>query len=157
MTSQSDPISTVTANVRNTRTINRVRTGFKNTYTYRIIIALPLLVFALLCDYTMGTILQSTFPFLEDASSSLELQLDNNVVVEVRDSFYGIPWLDRLVRVYVCASLPSIVGLDKAHRLQLVSFLFDLGPMVVVWIVEGRRRWRNCGSTGWRMERVAAW
>ncbi|KAJ9252972.1 hypothetical protein DTO207G8_4492 [Paecilomyces variotii] len=143
MNSLSDPVTTPSTDRKDSKTIKNPQTEFRNTRLYRILKAIPLVLLALLCNYTMGTILQSTYPFLNEASSSFKLELDNNVTVHLRSSFYGIQWLDKLVRIYVCASLPSMVGLEKAHRLQMMSFLFDMGPMVMMWIIEGARRKRS--------------
>ncbi|RWQ99943.1 hypothetical protein C8Q69DRAFT_512657 [Paecilomyces variotii] len=98
MNSLSDPVTTTATDRKDSTTIKSPQTGFRNTRLYRILKAIPLILLALLCNYTMGTILQSTYPFLNEASSSLELELDDNVTVHLRSSFYGIPWLDKLIK-----------------------------------------------------------
>ncbi|GAD96951.1 predicted protein [Paecilomyces variotii No. 5] len=156
MNSLSDPPTAPPTDETDTGVIKNAQTEFRHSHLFRIIKAVPLVIFAVLCNYTMGTILQSTFPLLRQAGSSLELELDNNVVVDVRSSFYGISCVDKLIRIYVCASLPSMVGLDRAHRLQMMSFLFDMGPMIIVWIVEGRRRAKSHKMGSWGFT-ISAW
>ena len=36
--------------------------------------------------------------------------------------------------------LPSVVGNDPAHRLQMISFLIDLAPFLAIWLAESSRR-----------------
>lgn len=81
MNSLSDPVTTTATDRKDSKTIKNPQTEFRNTRLYRILKAIPLVLLALLCNYTMGTILQSTYPFLNEASSSFKLELDDNVTI----------------------------------------------------------------------------
>jgi hypothetical protein len=49
-------------------------------------------------------------------------------------------WLDNIWRAPIVAFSPSILAIDLVQRLQVISFLVDLAPVYLIWVLEGHRR-----------------
>lgn len=115
--------------------------GRSESKVKRAVIAFPLVALGILCM----TLFQITF------SRGTALWVDRTVqdgqypspygsFVPLRRGFFSdtIPgkiW-DRASIMF----LPSVVGNDPAHRLQMISFLIDLAPFIAVWLAESSRR-----------------
>ena len=96
----------------------------------RALYALPLLAAAYGCSKTMGPAIEQLLPFAK-------LSVESGLAVT---KYYGVPWLDQLLTTFVSVFTPSIGGFDAAHRAQMITFLADLAPLQVIFIIESLRR-----------------
>ncbi len=54
--------------------------------------------------------------------------------------YFGLIGLDSFIELYVAFFTPALSGLDPVGRLQLIAFLADIVPVVVIWKIEANRR-----------------
>ncbi|EAW11544.1 FAD-dependent oxidoreductase [Aspergillus clavatus NRRL 1] len=83
----------------------------------RLLWALPLVMCILLAHHMMGTTVRGFLPHL---SSILDR--------------------DDTVRIMVTCFLPSITGSDAIARLQMLTFLTDIGAVYGIWLLDNYRR-----------------
>jgi hypothetical protein len=61
--------------------------------------------------------------------------------VNLASNYYGgIPWLEQTFRPLMVIFAPSILKIDQPHYLQMISFLTDLAPIFLIWLLESHRR-----------------
>ncbi|KAL4890998.1 hypothetical protein BDV59DRAFT_209334 [Aspergillus ambiguus] len=70
-------------------------------------------------------------------------EASNGEVVKLLRPVFNSQPLDYLIGVLVTCFLPSISGSDPIARLQMLSFLMDLGPLYGIWLLESYRRTHN--------------
>lgn len=83
---------------------------------------------------------------LSPLRSHLVLMLDNGTwtaasgeVMDLNTSFYYNRFFDKLMRPLITCFLPSITGSDPRSRIQMLSFMTDLGPVYGIWLLESYR------------------
>ena len=54
--------------------------------------------------------------------------------------FGGVSWLESRFRPLIVVFAPSMLNFDQHHRLQMISFLTDLAPVFLIWLLESHRR-----------------
>ncbi|KAI1413267.1 hypothetical protein F5Y13DRAFT_198987 [Hypoxylon sp. FL1857] len=59
--------------------------------------------------------------------------------VKIIDNFYGIDFLNQMFRGGALVAATSTLGWDSVAWWQVFSFLVDLGPLYVLWILESYR------------------
>ncbi|CZR68336.1 related to hydroxylase [Phialocephala subalpina] len=114
--------------------------GQKESRKWRALYALPLLGLFYYGRYTLTTTLSLTAPFISKALMTGAIATSDGASVAIRSNFYGIGWLDKLVKRFVTVFTPSIGSLDQAQRLQMIGFMADLTPVQIIWSIEGLRR-----------------
>ncbi|KAL2858950.1 hypothetical protein BJX68DRAFT_262473 [Aspergillus pseudodeflectus] len=65
---------------------------------------------------------------------------NGEVTLSMTEPHLGIPVLDNTMGPLLAVFTPSMTGIDPVSRLQMVSFLTDVGPLFVVGMLEEFRR-----------------
>ncbi|PYI23585.1 monooxygenase [Aspergillus violaceofuscus CBS 115571] len=60
-------------------------------------------------------------------------------VLDLNTSLYRNRFFDKLMRPLITCFLPSITGTDPHSRIQMLSFMTDLGPVYGIWLLESYR------------------
>ncbi|KAL4902288.1 hypothetical protein BDW74DRAFT_180789 [Aspergillus multicolor] len=63
----------------------------------------------------------------------------NGQQLNLTTPFYNIGFLDKLMQPLITCFLPSITGTDPESRIQMLSFMNDLGPVYTIWLLESYR------------------
>ncbi|KAI9929711.1 hypothetical protein MW887_001187 [Aspergillus wentii] len=106
----------------------------------RFIWALPLLSLLLVAFSTMDATLVSTIPYLGRTLLSGTWESSTGEAVSLYKPQYHWQYLDDLFRPMITCFLPSISGSHPLSKLQINSFLTDLGPIYAIWLLESYRR-----------------
>jgi hypothetical protein len=117
--------------------------GHEESRLYRAMIALPILGMGYLCHIAMGSVI-SQDGVLSQISSALangNLDFGSGKTHTLLPTYYGgLTWLDNIWRFPIIAFSPSILNIDPIQRLQMISFLVDLAPLYLIWVLESHRR-----------------
>lgn len=73
-------------------------------------------------------------PFLESGKIAWE-----GGEIQILPQFHWITFLDDVWRGTTATFSPSTLGYDSIGRLQMFSFLVDVGTMYAVWLIESCR------------------
>jgi hypothetical protein len=77
------------------------------------------------------------------ASSSSPVQNSqlnpNGKTIFLRRDFHLLSFLDPLFREVTVGFLPAIFDLDSVSHWQMLSFMTDVGPLYMVWLLESSR------------------
>jgi hypothetical protein len=117
--------------------------GHEESPFYRAVVALPILVLGYLCHVALNTVIHKdgVMPQLGSALATRKLDFGSNRTFELLPTHYGgMTWLDNIWRAPIIAFSPSILSIDLIQRLQMISFLVDLAPVYLIWVLEGHRR-----------------
>ncbi|RAH45764.1 FAD-dependent oxidoreductase [Aspergillus brunneoviolaceus CBS 621.78] len=93
---------------------------------------------------TMGAVIQKLMPYLITQISQGTWTASNGEAISLAKPVYHVPFLDNLLRPMILCFLPSISGTDPYSRLQMLSFMTDLGPVYGIWLLESLR-----GAESW--------
>jgi hypothetical protein len=117
--------------------------GHEESRLYRAVIALPILWVGYLCHVAMGSVI-SQDGVMSQISSALangKLDFGSAKTYTLLPTYYGgLTWLDNIWRIPIIAFSPSILNVDPIQRLQMISFLVDLAPLYLIWVLESHRR-----------------
>ncbi|GLA02160.1 hypothetical protein AnigIFM60653_001560 [Aspergillus niger] len=89
---------------------------------------------------TMGRLITQTGPFMLSLFAEGVWSAGNGEVLNLSRPFYHIPFLDKLFRPAITCFLPSISGSDPQSRIQMLSFMADIGPIYGIWLLESYRK-----------------
>ncbi|RAL16643.1 uncharacterized protein BO97DRAFT_456365 [Aspergillus homomorphus CBS 101889] len=107
--------------------------------TYRALWALPLLGLFAVSKISLGSLLAKLTPQLVATVDRGTWVTGNGEVFDLTTPLYHSRLLDRLMRPLITCFLPSITGTDMRSRLQMLSFMTDLGPIYGIWLLESYR------------------
>lgn len=103
---------------------------------WRALPALPLLLFAYVCQKTLFDNIDSVghhvFPILEGGA----YPLSNGSSIPLNDVYFGLKGFDAGMRQFVTVFLPVFAWLSTEQTLQALTFFVDLLPLHIVWIIE---------------------
>jgi len=102
----------------------------------RALVALPLLLFYYLAAVTLGPTGKVLFPAVKGALRSSMLTTLNGSLILINSNYYGIKAVDLMAKLYVLFFMPLIGWFNKEGTLQPITFLVDIFPVHVIWIVE---------------------
>jgi hypothetical protein len=106
----------------------------------RAMYALPLLVILYGSYRTMGAVIGQLLPSIVANKELGKVVLVDDTVVSLCTRFFGIKYIDSFLATFVSLWTPSIGSFDVTGRMQAISFLGDLIPIQVIWMIEGIRR-----------------
>ncbi|KAE8378025.1 hypothetical protein BDV26DRAFT_199127 [Aspergillus bertholletiae] len=112
----------------------------------RILSTAPLLGCYYAAQATMGTLLTQVKPLMVPLLMQGTWTASNGESLSLHRPVYHLPPLDNLLRPFITCFLPSISGSDPQSRLQMLSFMTDLGPVYGIWLLESYRQahsWRE--------------
>ncbi|GLA28301.1 hypothetical protein AnigIFM63326_005872 [Aspergillus niger] len=89
---------------------------------------------------TMGTFITQTGPFMLSLFAEGVWSAGNGEILNLSRPFYHIPFSDKLFRPAITCFLPSISGSDRQSRIQMLSFMADIGPIYGIWLLEIYRK-----------------
>lgn len=104
--------------------------------TKRALVGLPFLGIAIICMRGMdiAKLVEHQEPFLESGKIIWE-----DGEIQIRPRFHWVTFLDDVWRGTTATFSPSTLGYDSIGRLQMFSFLVDVGTMYAVWLIESCR------------------
>lgn len=107
------------------------------TIAGRAVLASPLLLVALTClrGLDIAKINAHSQTFLESGV----IEWDNGKSIRILDRFWGVEFLDEMWRGATVTFAPSSLGFDEVSWWHMFSFLTDLGPVYIIWILESCR------------------
>jgi hypothetical protein len=109
--------------------------GHEPSMLKRALVALPFLPMAYLFRTIFTTIIaQPAF------TTQLMKSLGTNQIDFGCGQSWDIPRLPEPLPLLVAVFSPSLLNIDPAQRLQALSFLIDLAPLYLLWILESHRR-----------------
>lgn len=108
--------------------------GTKTHWERRAFIALPLLVLAYVTRATFSKIVSQP-TFRDDLSLIL-----SSGQIKSGGQVWSLPIKQTPFELLVAIFSPSILNTDPLQRLQAISFLIDLAPIWLIWILESFRR-----------------
>ena len=106
----------------------------------RVLSTVPLLGCYTAAQATMGALLTHLKPLMLPLFAQGAWTASNGEVLRLRRPIYHIPLLDNLFRPLITCFLPSISGSDPHSRIQMLSFMTDLGPLYGIWLLESYRQ-----------------
>ncbi|PLB46161.1 FAD/NAD(P)-binding domain-containing protein [Aspergillus steynii IBT 23096] len=106
----------------------------------RALWTLPLLGCYKLGSAAMDSTLGHVLPFLRTVLEKGTWASSAGEVVDLTRPIYHVPFLDKMLRPMITCFLPSITGSDALSRAQMLSFMVDIGPVYVIWLLESSRR-----------------
>jgi hypothetical protein len=116
--------------------------GKQEWKSMRALQALPFLILLLLALQCMwGWTIDSVIGRIGEImkAGQVECTLGTPGIVHVRQSFYGIRYLDDMWRgITVCFMVFQFT--DQVSNWQIFSFITDLGVMYAIWLIESARR-----------------
>ncbi|KAL3450066.1 hypothetical protein BJX65DRAFT_305528 [Aspergillus insuetus] len=77
---------------------------------------------------------------LQMAKDGVWTSSDGEITLSMTEAHLHIPFLDNAMGPLLAVFTPSMTGIDPVSRLQMVSFLTDVGPLFVVGMLEKFRR-----------------
>ncbi|KAJ6031555.1 monooxygenase [Penicillium herquei] len=63
----------------------------------------------------------------------------NGESFSLQQPIFPVPFLDKLLKPYITCFLPSISGHDSVSRIQMLSFITDLGAVYGIWLLDNYR------------------
>ena len=117
--------------------------GHEENQLHRALLVLPILIMGYLCHLAFNTLISQdgVMSQLGSALANGKLDFGAERTQKLLTSYYGgLTWLDKIWRVPIIVFSPSILNIDPVQRLQMISFLIDLAPLYLIWILEGHRR-----------------
>jgi hypothetical protein len=121
----------------------RYGVGREESLLKRAMLALPLLLIGYFCHTRIQAIMRQPKVISSVITSLTNGKLDFSPSHEANlaSSYYGgIPWLEQTFRPLVVIFAPSILNISESHHLQVISFLADLAPILLIWLFESDRR-----------------
>ena len=106
----------------------------------RALSILPFVACYAAAQKTMGTLITQTGPFIVSLFAEGVWSTGNGEVLDLSRPIYHIPFLDKLFRPAITCFLPSISGSDPQSRIQMLSFMADIGPIYGIWLLESYRK-----------------
>lgn len=117
--------------------------GKEDDLLKRAKLALPLLLIGYFCHISIQAIMRQPSvisPFISCLTNG-KLDFGPGHQVNLAPSYYGgITWLEQKFSPLIVVFAPSLLNIDSAHRLQMISFLADLSPILLIWLLESHRR-----------------
>jgi hypothetical protein len=117
--------------------------GHEENHLYRAMTALPILGMGYLCHVAMSSVASQDGVMSQFGSALANGKLDfgSAKTYTLLPNYYGgLTWLDNIWRIPIIAFSPSILNIDPIQRLQMISFLVDLAPLYLIWVLESHRR-----------------
>ena len=117
--------------------------GHEESHLYRAMVALPILGMGYLCHIAMGSVISQdgVLSQLTSALANGNLDFGSAKTYTLLPTYYGgLTWLDNIWRIPIIAFSPSVLNIDPIQRLQMISFLVDLAPLYLIWVLESHRR-----------------
>ncbi|OGM47172.1 hypothetical protein ABOM_003971 [Aspergillus bombycis] len=124
---------------------SHARDGQDHVWSRALPIA-PLLGCYSAAQATMGTLLTHLNPLIAGFFAQGAWSASNGEVLRLHRPIYHITLLDNLFRPLITCVLPSISGSDPHSRIQMLSFMTDLGPLDGIWLLESYHQahsWRE--------------
>lgn len=112
----------------------------------RIFSTVPLLGCYVAAKLTMGTLITHIRPLMLPLFAEGVWTAVNGETLSLTRPIYHVPFLDNLCRPLILCFLPSISGSDPQSRIQMLSFMTDIGPIYGIWLLESYRKahsWTN--------------
>ncbi|KAG2413021.1 hypothetical protein HFD88_010580 [Aspergillus terreus] len=106
----------------------------------RVLSTAPLLGCYAAATVTMGTLITRVRPLMVPLFTEGVWSASNGEVVSLTRPIYHVPFLDKLFRPLITCFLPSISGSDPQSRIQMLSFMTDIGPTYGIWMLESYRQ-----------------
>jgi hypothetical protein len=106
----------------------------------RVLSTAPLLGCYAAATVTMGTLITRVRPLMVPLFTEGVWSASNGEVVSLTRPIYHVPFLDKLFRPLITCFLPSISGSDPQSRIQMLSFMTDIGPIYGIWMLESYRQ-----------------
>ncbi|KAF9888782.1 hypothetical protein FE257_008358 [Aspergillus nanangensis] len=106
-------------------------------FVKRVLLAIPLGICLLGACVAMDAV--PVIPLATPVLAQGVFEASNGEVVSLFKTFSGWDPLDRIIFTLVTCFLPSISGSQPISRLQMLSFLTDLGPIYGAWLFESYR------------------
>lgn len=100
---------------------------------------LPILVCLGAAGATMGPLVAQIRRHLVPAFAQGYWTAGNGETLDLVKSFYPVSFLDRTFKPLIACFLPSISGTDPMSRLQMISFMTDIGTVYGIWLLESYR------------------
>jgi hypothetical protein len=113
-----------------------VRSALESKYL-RALRAAPLLLILILANFTFGTSLRLLEPQI--SPSGTELRLSSDLTVPFTTTYFHIPGLDDVISLFTAFFTPALGRFDVVGNLQAFALLGDMIPLLVIWMVEGKR------------------
>lgn len=103
----------------------------------RAVVALPFIGIAILClrEMDIGKMAAHQQPFLDAGKTEW-----SGGSIRILPRFHYLRFLDEVWRGTTASFSPSTLGYDAVSSWQVFSFLNDLGPVHVVWMLESSRK-----------------
>ena len=111
----------------------------ENSLLRRGLQCLPILVCLGAAGATMGPLVAPIRQSLLPAFAQGFWTAGNGETIDLVKSFYPISFLDRTFKPLIACFLPSISGTDPVSRLQMISFMTDIGAVYGIWLLESYR------------------
>lgn len=108
--------------------------GYSPKLKQRILLALPLILVAILSYIVLSGIV-SAAPFSIEVSKAA-----NSGYIQFAGTGWRLPTDTYPFNVLLTVFAPSLLNVDPPQRLQALTFLIDLNPMWLIWILESHRR-----------------
>lgn len=110
--------------------------GLASSKTKRALVGLPFMGIAMVCMRGMdiAKLVEHQEPFLESGKIAWE-----DGEIQILTDFHWVTFLDDVWRGTTATFSPSTLGYDSIGRLQMFSFLVDVGTMYAVWLIESCR------------------
>ncbi|ESZ90856.1 hypothetical protein SBOR_8748 [Sclerotinia borealis F-4128] len=106
----------------------------------RAIIGLPILAFSIGCLMCMGR--GDVLLHLEQILPTGRISW-NSIDIPIKQSFYGVGFLDEIFGGISVAFGPSAFGVDPVAWYQMFSFLLDVSLVYIIWMIES---YKSCQS-----------
>ncbi|KAB8202351.1 monooxygenase [Aspergillus parasiticus] len=112
----------------------------------RALWTLPLIGIYAVGKATALPVILNTRPYLYPLFKKGAWTAGNGEVLSLTKPLYNNLFLDNLFRPFITCFLPSITGSDPNSRVQMLSFMTDLGSVYGIWLLESYRNahsWTN--------------
>ncbi|KAJ9608714.1 hypothetical protein H2200_006485 [Cladophialophora chaetospira] len=108
--------------------------GTMQPFFSRVFIALPLLVLSFVANRILQNIIAQPLITAKVAQSVTSGQIEYN------GQSWDLPTLLNPFGLLVTVFSPAVLNIDPVQRAQAATFLTDLGPIWLIWILEAHRR-----------------
>ncbi|KIX06404.1 uncharacterized protein Z518_04380 [Rhinocladiella mackenziei CBS 650.93] len=108
--------------------------GTKSHFGIRVLLALPFLLLAFVARTIFTNVVAEP-----DLQSHLG-QILTSGQIEFHGQRWGLPTLVKPFDSLVASFSPSLLNIDPLQRIQMLSFLIDLGPLWLIYTLEAYRR-----------------
>ncbi|KAB8245451.1 hypothetical protein BDV35DRAFT_393913 [Aspergillus flavus] len=105
----------------------------------RALWTLPLIGIYAVGKATALPLILNTRPYLYTLFKKGAWTAGNGEVLSLTKPLYHNLFLDNLFRPFITCFLPSITGSDPNSRIQMLSFMTDLGSIYGIWLLESYR------------------